>query len=78
MRWVGLVAKMEEKRGACRILVGRPDGTNLLGRRNPRWKDNITIDFQEVGWEGMDWIDLAHDRDIWRDLVNAEMKLRVA
>jgi hypothetical protein len=42
-----------------------------------RWKDNINMDLQEVGWRGMDWIYLAKDRDRWRALVNAVMKLRV-
>ena len=42
-----------------------------------RWEDNIKMHFQEVGYEGMDWIDLAQERDGWRALVNAVMKLRV-
>jgi hypothetical protein len=67
---------MGEKRGACRILVGRPEGRRPLGRPRRRWVDNIHMDLQEVGW-GMAWIDLAQDRDRWRALVNAVMSLRV-
>jgi hypothetical protein len=76
MRWVGHVARMGEKRGAHRILVGRPEGRRLLGRHRRRWKDNIKMDLQEVGW-GTDWIELAQDRDRSRALVNAVMNLRV-
>jgi hypothetical protein len=67
---------MEEKRGAYKILVGRPEGRRPLGRPRRRWEDNIKMDLQEVGW-GMDWIELAQDRDRWRALVNAVMNLRV-
>jgi hypothetical protein len=56
--------------------VGRPEGRRLLGRPRRRWEDNIKIDHQEVGW-GMDWIELAQDRDRWRAVVNAVMNLRV-
>jgi hypothetical protein len=65
-----------EKRGAYRILVGRPEGRRPLGRPRRRWEDNIRMDVQEVGW-GMDWIELAQDRDRWRALVCAVMNLRV-
>ena len=49
----------------------------LLGRPRRRWEDNIKMDLQEVGWVGMDCIDLAQDRDRWRVLVNAVMNFRV-
>jgi hypothetical protein len=65
-----------EKRGAYRILVGRPEGRRPLGRPRRRWEDNIKWDLQEVGWWSMDCIELAHDRDRWRALVNAVMNLR--
>jgi hypothetical protein len=70
MRWRRHVARIGEKRGAYRILVGRPEGRRPLGRSRRRWKDNIKMDLQEVLW-GMDWIELAQDRDRWRALVNA-------
>ena len=59
-----------------RVLVGKPEGKRPLGRPRRRWEDNIKMDFQEVEW-GMDWIELAQDRDRWRALVNAVMNLRV-
>jgi hypothetical protein len=68
---------MGEKRGAYRILVGRPEGRRPLGRPRRRWKDDIKMDIHDVGW-GMDWIQLAKDRDRWRAHVNAVMNLRVA
>jgi hypothetical protein len=61
---------------AYRILVGRPEGRRPLGRPTRRWEDSIKMDLQEVGWEGMGWIELAQDRDRWRALVNAVMNLR--
>jgi hypothetical protein len=67
---------MGGKSGAYRIWVGRPEGRRSLGRPRRRWKDNIKMDLQEVGW-GMDWIELAQDRDRWRALVIAVMNLRV-
>jgi hypothetical protein len=77
MRWAGHVARMGAKRGAYRILVGRPEGRRPLGRPRRRWEDNIKMDLREVGWVGMNWIELAQDRDRWRALVNAVMNLRV-
>jgi len=65
-----------ERRGAYRVFVGKPAGKILLGRPWRRWEDNIKIDLQEVECEGMDWIDVAQDRDRWRALMNAVMNLR--
>jgi hypothetical protein len=68
---------MGERRGAYRALVGKPEGRRPLGRPRRRWEDNIRMDLREVGWGGMDWINLAQDRDRWRAFVNAVMNLRV-
>jgi len=57
--------------------VGKPEGKRPLGRPRCRWKDNINMDLQEEGYGGMDWIELAQDRDRWRALVIAVMNLRV-
>jgi hypothetical protein len=68
---------MREKRNACRILVGMPEGKRPLRRPRRRCVDNIKMDLREIGWDGMDWIDLAQDRDQWRALVNMVMNLWV-
>jgi hypothetical protein len=65
------------KSNAYRILVGNPEGKGPLGRPRRRWVDNTKMDVREIGWDGMDWIDLAQNRDQWRALVNAVMNLRV-
>jgi hypothetical protein len=77
MRWPWHVARMGEKPVTYRILVGRPQGRGPLERPRLRWEDNIKMDIREVGWVGMDWIELAQDRNRWRALVNAVMNLRV-
>jgi hypothetical protein len=68
---------MGEGKVAYRVLVRRPEGRRPLGRPRRRWEDNIKMDLQEVGWGGMDWIDMAQDWDRWRALVNAVINLRV-
>jgi hypothetical protein len=68
---------MGEKRNACRILVGKTEGKIPLGRPRRRWLNNIKVDLREIGWDGMDWINLSQDRDQWRALVNKVMNLRV-
>jgi hypothetical protein len=77
MRWAGHVARMGDKRNAYGILVGNPEGNRLLGRPRRRWVDSIKMELRGIGWDGIDWIDLAHDRDQWRALVNAVMNHRV-
>jgi hypothetical protein len=77
MRWVGHVARIGEKRGVYRLLVGRPEGKRPLGRPRHRWIDNIKMDLLEIGLSVVDWIGLAQDRYRWRALVNWVMNLRV-
>jgi hypothetical protein len=77
MRWVGLVARMGEKRNAYRLLVGKPEGRRPLGRPRRMWLDNIRTDLVEVGWCDVDRIALAQDRDRWRALLNSLWILRV-
>jgi hypothetical protein len=77
MRWAGHVALMGEKINAYTLLLGKQKGKRLLGRSRRRWVDNIKMDVLEIGWGGVDWIDLDQDRDKWRALVNAVMNLRV-
>jgi hypothetical protein len=59
---------MWEKRNAYRILVGKTEGNRALGKPRSGWVDNVKMDLREIGWVGMDWIDLAQDRDQWCDL----------
>jgi hypothetical protein len=66
-----------ENRNAYRILGGKPEGKRPLGRHRCRWEDNNNMDLREIGWDGMDWINLAQNRDQWRALVNTVMNLRV-
>jgi hypothetical protein len=66
---------MGDKRNAYRILVGKPEGKRTLERPWRRWVDNITMDLREIGWDGLDLIDLAQGRDQWRALVNTVMNL---
>jgi hypothetical protein len=62
MRWVGHAAQMGEKRNAYKVLVVNPEVKWQLGCPRHRLEDNIKMDFEEIGWEGMDWIRLAQDR----------------
>jgi hypothetical protein len=68
---------MGEKRNAYRILVGKPEGKRPLGRSRRMWVDNIKMDLREIESDGVDWIDMAQDRDQWRALVNTVFNLRV-
>jgi len=77
MRWAGLVARMEQGRGVYRVLVGKPEGKRQLGRPRRRCEYNIKMDLQEMECGGMDWIQLAQDRNRWWALENAVMNLRV-
>jgi len=75
--WAVDEARMGEGRGVYRVLVGKPGGKRQLGRPRRRWEDNITMDLQEVGCGGRDWIELAQDRDRWRAFVNSVMNFLV-
>ena len=57
--------------------MGKPEGKRPLGRPIHRWEDNFKMDHQEVGWEDMDWIEMAQDRDRWQELVNAVLNFLV-
>ena len=70
------MARMGERRGLHRVLVGKSEGKRPLGKPRRRWEDNIKMDLQEVGGGG-DWMELAQDRNRWRALVNTVMNLRV-
>ena len=68
---------MRERRGIYRVLVGKPEGNRPLGRPRFRWEDNIKMNLQEVGCVGMNWIELAQDRDKWWACVNVVLNSRV-
>ena len=76
LRWAGHVARMEG-RSAFKILTGKPTGKRPLGRPRRRWEYNIRIDLEEIGINEGNWVDSAQDRNYWRDLVNAELNLRI-
>jgi hypothetical protein len=68
---------MGEKRNAYRILVGKPEGKRPQGRPRRRWVDNIKMDLTEIGWDSVEWIDMAEDREQWTTLVNTVLNFRV-
>ena len=68
---------MGEMRGVYRDLVGKPEGNRPLERPRRRWENNIKMDLQEVGCGGIDWIELAQNREMWRALVNVGKNLWV-
>jgi hypothetical protein len=67
-----------DKRNACRILVGKPEGKRPPEGPRHRWVDNVKMDLREIGWGGVDWISLTKDRDQWKAVVNTVMNLRVS
>jgi hypothetical protein len=76
MRWMGYVARMGEERKVYKLLVGKPEGKRPLGRRRRRWEDWIGMDLRKIGWEDVEWVQLAYDRQQWPAFVNAVMNLR--
>jgi hypothetical protein len=60
-----------------RNLAGKPEKKRPFGRRRHSWEDNIKMNLEEIGWEGVDWIRMVQDRDQWRTVVNTVMNLRV-
>jgi hypothetical protein len=77
MRWAEHVARMGEKRNVYSLLAGEPEGKRPLGKPRRRWLENIKMNLVETEWGGVDWIDLAQERQKWRALVNAVMNLMV-
>jgi hypothetical protein len=77
MRWARHEARTGEKKNAYRLLGEKPEGKSQLGRPRRRWADNIKMYLREIGWDGMDRIDLAQDRGLWRVLVNTAMNPRI-
>ena len=77
VRWAGHVARIGVRRIVYRLLVGKPERKRPLRIPRHRWEDNIKMDLQEVGGGSMGWIELAHDRDRWRALVNTVRNFRV-
>jgi hypothetical protein len=77
MRWAGHVARVGDKSNVYRILVGKPESKRPLGRPRRRWVDSIKMDLRKIGWNVVDLIDIAQDRDQWRALVNTVMNLLV-
>ena len=63
MGCAGHVAHMGKKRGAHRLLAGKPEEKRPFGRPRHRWEDNIKTDLKDISWEGMGWVDLSQDRD---------------
>jgi hypothetical protein len=77
MRWAGNVARMGEGGAVYRVLVGKREGRRPMGKPRRGWEDNIRMNLREVGCGCVDWMELAQDRDRWRALVSAVMKLRL-
>jgi hypothetical protein len=76
MVWEGHVARVEEMRNACTVMVEKREGKRALSPRR-RWEDNIRMNLREIGWEGVDWIHLAQDREQWWAPVTTVMNIRV-
>jgi hypothetical protein len=77
MRWAGHVARMGEERKVSKVLVGNPEGKRPPGRPRHSCEDWIRMDLRETGLEGVNWIQLAQDRDRWQAVVSVAMNLWV-
>jgi hypothetical protein len=77
MRWAGHVARMGERRGVYRVLIGRPEGKRPVGRPTRRWEDNIKMDLRETWIDEANWIQLAQDRVQWWAFISTVMNVRV-
>jgi hypothetical protein len=77
LRWAWHVACIGERRGTYRVLMGKPERKRPLVGLRHGWGDNIHTDVREASWGGINWIDVAQDRNRWQALVNAVMNLRV-
>jgi hypothetical protein len=75
---LGVVARMGVVRNVHNIFVRKPEGKRSFGRPRRRWEDNIRMDLREMGWDGVDYMYLAQDRDQWRALLNTVMNIRVS
>jgi hypothetical protein len=78
VRWTGHIACMGDMRNACKIVIRKSEGKRPFKRLRHRWEDNIGMDLQDIGLEGVDWMHLAQDRDQWQALVNMVMNLWVS
>ena len=76
LTWAGHIARMEEGRSTFKILTGTLTRKITLGTPRSRW--NIRLYLKEIGINTRNWVDLAQDRDYWKTLVNAALKLRVS
>jgi hypothetical protein len=77
MRWAGCVANLGDIRNSYNILVEKPEQKSPLRRPRCRWEDNARMDLRGTGWEGLDWMHLAQDRDKWQALVDMVKYLQV-
>jgi hypothetical protein len=75
--WGGRYMWRAKERNMWKVVMGKPEGKRPLRRTRRRWEDEIGMDLMEIGWGSVDWMQLAQDRDRWRDLVNTAMNIRV-
>jgi hypothetical protein len=72
-----LIGDTKSWRKVYRVLLGKPEGKRPLGRPRHRWEDGIRMDLREIGWRGIEWIQLAQDRGQWQAVVSVVMNLWV-